>query len=326
MKKLFQTLALVSLATAGMIVSSCEVENINTTFEPTAAVATVTVHAFDVTNGGKDISKESDLKISTDLNSANLAINGNIITITGTPAIPETKFTVFATYGKLTGESLSPVIVTPILAGGIGTYDATVLVGEIKGNYFCNQIGGEITDIKVGEFFSVHGFAHYVHPYDQAHGEVLGNWLYNETEFILNTDVKYTAESGVILKECSCKKEAGLSATDDAIVDIYYADLTYVEAKPVETVLPIKVSAYSRYSAFGTKLYTTRNYELVRHEAGQGIDDVVLATFTIKEVSTKAEYCEAAMPGHEGHYIHGHGHDDVHGYSSNAGGGIIWAE
>ena len=131
MKKLFQTLALVSLATAGMIVSSCEVENISTTFEPSPAVTTVTVTVYDIANGSKDVSSEA--KITTDINSANVSINGNVITITGTPAISAQKFNVFASLGNSNGST--PVSISAVLAGGQADYAATVLIGEIAQDY-----------------------------------------------------------------------------------------------------------------------------------------------------------------------------------------------
>lgn len=325
MKKLFQTLALVSLATAGMIVSSCEVENINTTFEPSPAVATVTVTAYDVTDGGKDISKDVTLTVAENI--AGLSISGNVITVTGNPTISATDITIIATRGNDTG--MTWVSINPLLAGGIGTYKAYVYVGELPGNYFVNQLSYEKTDEEVGTFVSTHGLTHYQHDYSHAttgHGKGMGNWLYNESEFILNTEVKYDALSGVIGGELELTEACKKGSTDEVMVDYLFSTLIEDIAVPEPKVLPITVSAFSMYSAYGTITYSERTYAIVRHTAGKDLDDVVLAFATIEEASTNAEYCEAAMPGHEGHYIHGHGHDDVHGYSSNAGGGIIWAE
>lgn len=322
MKKLFQTLALVSLATAGMIVSSCEVENIKTTFEPSPAVTTVTVTVYDIANGSKDVSGEA--KITTDINSANVSINGNVITITGTPAISAQKFNVFASLGNSNGST--PVSISAVLAGGQADYAATVLIGEIAKDYECVYLTQEIS-IDYGTFFSTHGKDTYTHDYKHAttgHGVGRGKWLYNETEFILKTSVDYESITGVSEEYSSCKIYDEATDNDIPAILAYY-DAYLKNAVESETkTLNIKVSAYAMYSAYGKRVLHTDMWIVNRLNS----DDTKtkIGYLRIANVETTAEYCEAAMPGHEGHYVHGHGHDDVHGYSSNAGGGIMWTE
>ena len=64
----------------------------------------------------------------------------------------------------------------------------------------------------------------------------------------------------------------------------------------------------------------TINYNVVSVEN----EDFVVATLTIVNPLAKVIVKEvrAAIPGHEGHYEHGHSH----GAGTNAGGGIGWAE
>lgn len=526
MKKFFKNLAVASLAIAGILVSSCKVEDINTTFDPTAAVATITVTALDAYNGNIDISNDPALKLSTDINSSNITINGNVITVTGTPAIAETSFNIIGEYNGVNGSA--PITVNALLAGGQGTYKATVVIGvpdpayayafiavnsfdattgeDITGkvsldidnpdltkysyvvdsdkgtitiyskqgiaggkikilgdygdyetleqeitidaidkydykNYATTLVfgeapvadpaqvdvyvtvfdtesytdvtadatitaeivgGGDITvtgnvatvvakdnetplsamtisfganynghkaisdelnvaevpagikatyyitlyvgsqasysavpkepcnkEVEVGTFFSTHGKETTTHSYSEAthgHGEGEGEWLYNESEFILKTQVTYTPWSGVIVEESDYRMEPDANELDEVYVNGYYeAYLAVGLEKDTEKTLSIEVSAWAMYSAYGTKTFSTVPYEVYRRLPGD-TEGKLVGTIYIREVTTNAEYCEAAMPGHSGHYHYGHGQEDVHGYGSNAGGGIIWAE
>lgn len=322
MKKLFQTLALMSLAIAGMIVSSCEVESINTTFEPSPAEIVVKVTVYDIANGSKDVSNEA--KISTDINSANVTINGNEIKITGTPEIAAQKFNVFAQLGNSTGST--PVSVFAVLAGGHADYPATVLIGEIAKDYECKFLANE-RSIEYGTFFSAHGLPTYTHDYSHAttgHGIGSGEWLYNETEFILETSVDYESLTGVSKEYSNCKVYDEATTNDLPFITAYYEAYLKNAVKAETKTLNIKVSAYSMYSAFGKRIISTDMYIVNRINSDDS--KTKIGYLRIANVATSAEYCEAAMPGHEGHYIHGHGQPDEHGYSGNAGGGIMWAE
>lgn len=325
MKKLFQTLALASLAIAGMIVSSCEVENITTTFEPSAAVAKVTVKVFDVADNGNEVTDQAT--ISTDINSANVTVSGNVVTVTGTPAIAKTTFNVIATVPGNEPKS-TPVTVEALLAGGEANYAASINVGVIPGSedYELEEAGTEYTSRK-GTFFSTHGHATYTHSYSHAthgHGSGEGEWLYNESEFILTTTIEYDSFSGVMLDKCVKEYEPGAKASDKPMVDAFFKSLTLNAGTTVKETIDVKVSAYAMYSAYGIQQFETDFY-FVNRKNVDGTPTHV-GWLEIVNVSTAAEYCEAAMPGHSGHYHFGHGHDDVHGYSSNAGGGIMWAE
>lgn len=520
MKKFFQNLALAVLAIAGILASSCKVEDIHTTFEPTKAVATITVTAKDALHGNADISKDPALKITASSTAGSaVSVNGNVLTIEGDPFLRAQTVTIDAEYNGVHGQA--SVNVNSLLSGGKASYGATVIIGvpinpvatahvmiavwdnesekdvtaeavitaegvptactikegsakgtfvitsdediaafdlKVKATYneaegsttvnvgkiargdskfFAGAIAlgeakkipakalihvvvvdgiseeditddceitaslpegstatvevkdgvvivtagedlkiaaqtvtinvkyddleetvymelaelaegvnvefgklvvfknpasyypvkvSETTEVTFGEFFSTHNLHMYTHDYsheithDYGHAKVSGNWLYNETEFILETTVEYDKMFGT--KGVAYDLSKAETSADKAVVK-YYGEALKTPWVVTKEILDIKVSAFARYSAFGTKITTTLVYDVKRDVAG---DDVVVGTITLTNIATQAEYVEASIPGHEGHYHYGHGHADEHGYSSNAGGGILWAE
>lgn len=327
MKKYFRMLASASLAVAGILVSSCTTENISTTFEPTNAVATITVKVVDIANAGKDVSNLAT--ITTDINNANVSISGNIITVTGTPAISELTFKAFAKLGDSKGETT--IKVPAVLAGGKSDLAALISIGEIATNYETGEEAIVITKENSVSFYSTHGLHTYTHDYSVAthgHGVGSGEWLYNETEFILETTIEYESLTGFIPEKSELAYTANATENDKAAAKYFYDQLWESIGEPclIRTTkhLDVKVSAFAMYSAFGTRLYAAETIPYLRVNSDGTKTHV--ADFTITMVGTMAEYCEAAVPGHEGHYHFGHGHGDIHGYSSNAGGGIMWAD
>lgn len=328
MKKFFQNLALASLVITGILVSSCQVEDIQTTFEPSNAVATITVTVIDASHANADVSHSSDLRLEAS-STANciIKISGNELTIEGGPALQKQDVTITAFYEDLSGKTTKTV--NSLLAGGKASYDATILVGTAPSpsgaKYFAIEQGIEIKDVKVGTFTSSHGLHTYTHDYSHAttgYGFGEGKWLYNESEFILKTSVVYENEHGTI--GVSTEFAEGHTVEDMKNV-MYYSEALYgkkavKESEPYE----IKVSAFAMYSAFCTKTSLCTTYDIIRREEGK--DDFIAGKVRVITVETQIEYCEAAIPGHEGHYHYGHGHDDIHGYSSNAGGGIVFAD
>lgn len=179
------------------------------------------------------------------------------------------------------------------------------------------------TKVVVGNFFSTHGHATFPYPYSHAqighgHGEGDGNWLVNETEFMLETTVKYDATYGQ-------KVDVAYDMTKISMAEFRkLKDLEKLYNTGVNTeekTLDIKVSAFAMYTAYATKTTISHDFDIVRVKTR-----VKVGGGTLYKYSTQAEYVEAAIPGHEGHYHYGHGHADTHGYSGNAGGGIIWAD
>ncbi len=325
MKNFFQNLALASLAITGILVSSCQVEDIQTTFEPKPAVATITVKVFDVTDANNDVTSKANL--FTDSNNANIKIVGNVITVTGTPEIAAQTFTVFATVDGLSSGD-TKVDIPSLLAGGQAQIPATILVGKLAEGYRLGTRRVIGPTMEVGRFESLFGHATHTHSYKYAtvghNSDIDGEWLYNETEFILNTEVEYNSLCGVSKDYSYCNINDKATQNDIPIVNAYYDAYLLNSVVAEKKKLPITVSAFSMYSVFGCRLIYIEEYTVIRENADE--TETTIATFGIGNVVTTVEYCEAAIPGHEGHYHFGHGHDDIHGYSSNAGGGIFLGE
>lgn len=275
----------------------------------------------------EDVTADAEItaKLADD-SKATWEYNKGVITITAGPDLKIAAQTVAIT---AVCDSLSETVnieLSEIPEGSDVKWDPAVIILKNPARYYPILVD-ETTEVTFGTFksdFNQHLYTHdYSHEYthDYGHSHVSGYWMYNETEFILNTYVRYDKQFGTKGQECDMS-EAHTPA--DVAMVLYYAEALQTPWTFEEEILDVTVSAFARYSAFGTKITTTLVYDVMRVEDGK--DDVVVGTITLTNVATQAEYCEAAMPGHEGHYHYGHGHDDIHGYSSNAGGGIIFAE
>lgn len=287
------------------------------------AVATIIVNAYDCTLA-KDVTAEANIRATLPAGSKATVtvVDHNKVVITGEAGqiIDAQEISVVATYGQVSKEKL---IVLPEIACGVEVEQAVTIEFNPLPAYYL-EFEKEVTSVEVGTFYSTHNQHTYTHDYthDYGHGHVSGEWMYNETEFILETTVSYTDEFGTV--ETVVKYAEGASAADKAKVD-YIAAGYPVTVQSVPATLNITVSAFAMYSAFGTKTTTETTYAVIRSEEDK--DPVIVGYITVVSVSTNAEYCEAAIPGHEGHYTHGHGNThDIHGYSSNAGGGIIFGD
>lgn len=300
---------------------------VGTTPEPvkTPAVAKIHVAVVDGTFQ-KDVTDGSEIKAEFigESPKESLKTVGNVVTVTAGESLELKNVGVLITakYKEFEGETEFEI--TEVLEGVVADYTATVIIKN-PAKYFPEKVSEEVIDVKVGKFYSTHNLHTYSHDYSHAttgHGHGTGEWLYNESEFILNTTVDYENEYGTI--GTSPEFARGCTAADMKMV-MYYGDALYGKKAVKEPAqLKIKVSAFAMYSAFCTKTHTSTTYNIIRREEGK--DDVLAGTVKVFTIATQAEYCEAAIPGHDGHYHYGHGHDDIHGYSSNAGGGIIFAE
>ena len=286
--------------------------------ETNPAIAKITVNVFDDLLE-KDVTSVSE--ISAELapaSSADIEVNDNVVTISAGKSleIVAQDVTIKVKYGELSETSIVTLDKIPENV----VVEKSINVAFNKSEYIRKEVESKST-VDVGTFFSTHNLHTYTHEYGHGygHGHDSGEWLYNETEFILETTINYTNAYGI--SDLSIVYLTDI-ANDKKAVDKYaegYAK-NYVEE---EEVLNIQVSAFARYSAYATRTTTVTKYDVIRL---MNETEEVVGSFTVKSIATQAEYCEAAMPGHEGHYIHGHGHADEHGYSSNAGGGIVWAD
>lgn len=322
MKKFFKSLATASIAMVGMLVSSCQIDDITTAFVPTEAVATIKVTVTDAVNG-TDITSEAVIEASSDANLV-VKVEGNLLTLKGNPSLSEQHVTVSATYKGVTGTDV--VLVNKLLAGGKAEYKSTVLVGKIVPptpdphvvtTYAC--IGGE-TKVEM----TVEGTFDPSHQAGHGHdGKV---WAYNQTEFILDAKFMWEAESGNL--EVAAMPTGDIREGENGTLYAFYNALNVDNYSKDKVEVLYQVSAFAMYTVTATKTLYSKTYKVVRYETidEEEQPEVVIGTITVFSVTTQCEPIETAIPGHEGHYHAGAGHADVHGYSKNAGGGIVWGE
>ena len=286
------------------------------------AVAKINVTSFDALLG-EVVTAQINAQLSQGSDATAVVID-SLVTITGgSKTIIEAQDVIIsATYQNVTKSDT--LAISAVEEAAVAEYAVNFVFN--KAEYFINQVGEPLEEIEVGTFTSNHGSHTYTHDYSHAslgHGHGTGEWLYNETEFKLETTIDYLEVTGIVKREIIYAD--GINAQDKINVD--ELAIPYAENK-VETPmqLNVEVSAFAMYSAYATKVTKIYTYEVTRVLNGETDKAVVVGTIKVYTVATSAEYCEAAMPGHAGHYAHGHGHADEHGYSSNAGGGIIWAE
>ena len=297
MKKLFSLFAL-----AGAFVA-CQPEELETAFSVDPATVTINVTVTDVQTGA------AAEDVTIDCSDGAAKVEGNVITLTGNPAIDAKTVTVTATCPKYADSVSEDVEINRVLAGGVANYNVVLVIGKPVSAY-------EITVDKVSEAKETKtGYvtgAEYEHSHDG-----FDYWRRNDTKFWIDFEVTYNTYSG---------SEAAGAVIDPAfkqVVDGYVAGYNtgIVETPATKN---FKVSAWCIYTVKQTVDYLVETYSVKA-------DDVEVGTFTVSIPSrTQLDYYEMADPeshGH-GHYQPGHGHDDTHGHGAgnNAGGGIIFAE
>lgn len=297
MKKLFSLFAL-----AGAFVA-CQPEELETAFSVDPATVTIDVTVTDVQTGAA----AEGVTISCSDGAAK--VEGNVITLTGNPAIEETTVTVTATCPKYAESVTKDVKINRVLAGGVANYNVVLVIGKPVSEY-------EITVDKVSEAKETKtGYvtgAEYEHSHDG-----FDYWRRNDTKFWIDFEVTYTDYSGA--EAAGVVIDPAFKSVVDGVVDAY--NIGIEETSKTEH---FDVSAWCIYTVKQTVDYLVENYSV---KAG----DVEVGTFTVNTISrVQLDYYEMADPeshGH-GHYQPGHGHDDTHGHGAgnNAGGGIVIAE
>lgn len=314
--------------------------------EPVVGPAKVTINVKLFDDATESYVTDFEVEAKSSIETVTPSVSGNVVTITGNDDIAEQTITLTATSTSPAATVEGECEVQALAAGNTAEYNITLSIPKPdipkpeSAEYSIEKLS-ETTVEEVGTFYSSHAIdSHdYSHdPYTHSHsfedvlighgtGHGTGNWLYNATEFVFSTTIDYLCCTGVKTTWCGRNYESGISGDDRAKVDSYfntYAANTYKEE--AET-LNVKVSAFSMYTAYATKKYTTTTYAVYRTLGGV---KTKIGTITVKSVSTCAQYTEAALPGREDIYHYGHGHDDHghdHGHGgSNAGGGIIWAD
>lgn len=300
--------------------------SLGTPHEDHPAVAIITVTAFDETLNA-DVTESTEITAELEDNSeASVAVEDNIVTITAGESleIAAQDVTICAKYGD---ESIEKVVtLSKIEKNGSAKYNCEVVFNEKEEATYSLRLA----ETKMGAPVLIQlkeSDSHiYTHSYSHD-GLDITNWLYNDSEFLINAVFTWTKVCGV--KEIVSVYAADCADEDKAKVDEYAKTfkLTYNETKDS---FKHQVSAYARYTAYSTRTPKYETYEVV---CTTGTDETVVGTIKVTSWNSDVKYLETSIPGHEGHYFpdhghdygHGHGHDHGHG-GSNAGGGIISAE
>lgn len=298
MKKLFSLFAL-----AGAFVA-CQPEELETAFSVDPATVTIDVTVTDVQTGAA----AEDVIVTCSDGAAK--VEGNVITLTGNPAIDETTVTVTATCPKYPKAATKDVKINKILGGGVANYSVVLVIGKPVSEY---EITVEpvsepaVTVWKTGYLSD----ALYEHSYTH-NGVEYEFWRRNDTKFMFEFTVDYETYLGTEVIG-NVEADPAFKSIVDGYVAAYNKGITSVPATE-----NFKVSAWCVYTVKQTVSYSDEVYSVKA-------DGNEVGTFTVRSVVDQLDYFEMEDPeshGH-GHYEHGHGE---HGDGSNAGGGIIFAE
>ena len=215
--------------------------------------------------------------------------------IEGTPDIKAGSRTIAATYNGVSGEAI--VTYGNIPAGSVVTYSPVIL---LNAEYQINIINRNAVEIE-----------HITGNGTQGHTHSGSVWNINSSDYF----AKFVASWDFTRKNQVISKEILASSVD---LNKYISALNEVSVN-VKGKEEFMVSAWAMYRA---DLFITK--EDVTYEVSTKTTGDVVATVVVREAAAQAkcELIERAIPGHEGHYHKGHGH----GESTNAGGGITWAE
>ena len=225
-------------------------------------------------------------------------VNGATITgaevITGNPDIAAGTATITATYNGVSGQAIVPYGAVP--AGSVVTYSPIIVLGA---EYELVKVDSKDGDIE-----------HIIGKGSEGHAHDGSVWNLNSSDYFqkFNVSWDFTRKNEILSVETLFNNPALQNFIN-----------AYAGSVNVKGEKEFTVSAWAMYRADHYIKAKEVTYNVVAKTTGD-----VYATIVVKEAVAEAEckLIEKAIPGHEGHYHHGHGHGD----SSNAGGGISWAE
>ena len=137
------------------------------------------------------------------------------------------------------------------------------------------------------------------------------SWFMNQSDY----SAKFTAEWSETAK---IEVEVLETIANSPQLQAYLKALAQEFTK--EGTAEFNISAWAMFRTIFTLTATETTYDVVSKENPDYVVAKIKLTNPLEKVECKGE--EAAIPGHEGHYQHGHSH----GNGNNAGGGIGWAE
>jgi len=310
MKKFFSLIALVG------VFAACQPEKIETTFDPDPAEATIQMTAVDLGTG----------KVTTDVtySAEGATVSGSTLTIKGTPNIKARDLTVNATFGN--GKYSETYHINDLIAGGKASYSFTIAVGESKATGLEFEKGE--TKENAAKFYTFTQASHEGHATAADHyafshdGHSPSTWQLNNTEMLLLLSTDYEENIG---NKVSSLGLSGATIEETALVQARADALATPKLSTATKSYSFKVSAWAYYNVVQTVKTTETTYTVNRiDEKGA---KTKIGMFVIKNYASFVEAVEYAANSHYT-YGHGHGHSthDEHGNTSNAGGGICYAD
>lgn len=294
----------------GCMFTSCEKEDLNATFQPKPASATLKVTVID----GLTVETITD-KAQITVSGANFVAQtnpGEFLLAPATGGINKTPITISAELGD--AQATVQMNIGEVKAGGKANYDATLILAA--GLEF-NGVEGDAVET---DYYAT--FDNLKHDASHTHAG-WSNWYVNKSDYFQPWTVTYEVAHNVLKAENFVEGEIfdNLNESNQTTIKNIYNAWNNLQIGKKETLkLEGKASAWSYFN-----VKVTRTTKTTKWEVTDNATDKVAATYDVTAISgTKAEPIEFAAPGHEGHYQHGHGHG--HGNNSNAGGGISIAE
>lgn len=292
-------LVMALLAMTGLMVTSCEQEDVDTVFTPGPAKVTITANVYDAVVG-QDVTS-----LAT-------------ITGTGTTEYPKgvaagTTVTVTASYNGMTGSET--VTLNPLTVGGVASYHVNIILDGVRPTPDPSDDALELKNMGTTTTTDVF----YSTPNAQSHKHMLNGeaWFENATDYFYPWSVTYSFPCKTTIGNVDF---SGLAPTDAAVFQLLMNNMAVSQPDFVGTI-DWKASAWSLSRAKVTATTATTTYNVVGKTTGK-----IFGTFSViqKYASVQGEAEEIAHPNHASHYNYGHAH--AHSGAENAGGGIVVAD
>lgn len=295
-------LAFAAVMLTSPLLTSCEQEDLDATFQASPAKVTLAVDVFDALTGS-NVTNQAAITVS---NSSFIA-NGTTEFANGVTA---QTITVTANVGE--GIASSEVLINATKVGGVADYYVKLVVAD--GLEVIQTKGTTTEETKYATFTDLS------HDANHSHEGITG-WYVNATDYFQPFEVTYVAVNGY--DNFSAIKEEAIYANLDDVhttgIKAIYTELKNSTKKENKTYTG-KASAWSYFNVYVTVSTSADTWTVQTINSNE-----VAASWTADNKGcTEAEYIEIAHPNHAGHYIHGHGHGN--GNNGNAGGGIVIAE
>lgn len=326
MKKIFSLIALVG------IIAACTPEQVRTAFSLSGGKVLVNVEVVDIINGGT-YSGPVDIRFMN--GGMDITEQGIFVPITGggphaymvqadeSMAVAGGDYGIVVKGEKLAQDYSSAFVLPAVLAGGEAEVKVIVPVGEPLNGWTPNVQFDEINAKKWNEILFL---ANSEYPTTEYSHAGIDSWYYNNSEFLLDADVKYWLESYAASSNKVKKEYLGFEKVVDTVEEALLAEYPW---DGEEKMFSFKVSAWAMWNVTQTyahdscpvlvSVYKDANNNKKLDEGEKSVD---LGGFTLEYVeSSKVEPHELPYPGAEGHYTPRHGQDS-HGEKPNAGGGM----